>query len=430
MSGGDPIKVLFISANTERINITPLPLGLSSVFLATQDAGHKVKLVDLMAENDYRSSISEAVDSFAPEIIGISVRNIDDQNMEKPRFLLDQVKKVVACCRNISRVPIVLGGAGFSIFPAAALSYLEADMGIQGEGELAFPLLLKRLERGEDLSGTPGLYLPASGLQGKRVLERNLDKFPLPNASSFSLVASAKEELWIPLQTRRGCPMNCSYCSTATIEGRTIRKRRPDLIIEEIKSYAAAGFRLFYFVDNTFNLPESYAKEICRKIIESEPAISWRCIIYPNRVDKELVGLMAKAGCREISLGFESGCEQILQKMNKRYTPDQVRQTAAMFKDCGIKQMGFLLLGGPGETRGSVEESLEFADSLNLDSMKITIGIRIYPYTALAATAVDEGLIRPADNLLFPRFYIASGLQDWLYETVRRRMTERPNWMF
>ncbi|MEQ8254318.1 MAG: B12-binding domain-containing radical SAM protein, partial [Smithellaceae bacterium] len=110
MSGGDPIKVLFISANTERINITPLPLGLSSVFLATQDAGHKVKLVDLMAENDYRSSISEAVSSFAPEIIGISVRNIDDQNMEKPRFLLDQVKKVVACCRNISRVPIVLGG--------------------------------------------------------------------------------------------------------------------------------------------------------------------------------------------------------------------------------------------------------------------------------------------------------------------------------
>lgn len=430
MSGGDPIKVLFISANTERINITPLPLGLSSVFLATQDAGHKVKLVDLMAENDYRSSISEAVDSFAPEIIGISVRNIDDQNMEKPRFLLDQVKKVVACCRNISRVPIVLGGAGFSIFPAAALNYLQADMGIQGEGELAFPLLLKRLERGEDLSGTPGLYLPASGLQGKRVLERNLDKFPLPNASSFSLVASEKEELWIPLQTRRGCPMNCSYCSTATIEGRTIRKRRPDLIIEEIKSYAAAGFRLFYFVDNTFNLPESYAKEICRKIIESEPAISWRCIIYPNRVDKELVGLMAKAGCREVSLGFESGCERILQKMNKRYTPDQVRQTAAMFKDCGIKQMGFLLLGGPGETRGSVEESLEFADSLNLDSMKITIGIRIYPYTALAATAVDEGLIRPADNLLFPRFYIASGLQDWLYETVRRRMTERPNWMF
>jgi len=430
LSGGDPIKVLFISANTERINITPLPLGLSSVFLATQDAGHKVKLVDLMAENDYRSSISEVVDSFAPEIIGISVRNIDDQNMEKPRFLLDQVKKVVACCRNISRVPIVLGGAGFSIFPAAALNYLQADMGIQGEGELAFPLLLKRLERGIDLSGTPGLYLPASGLQGERVLERNLDKFPLPDASSFSLVASEKEELWIPLQTRRGCPMNCSYCSTATIEGRTIRKRRPDLIIEEIKSYAAAGFRLFYFVDNTFNLPESYAKEICRKIIESELAISWRCIIYPNRVDKELAGLMAKAGCREVSLGFESGCERILQKMNKRYSPDQVRQTATMFKDCGIKQMGFLLLGGPGETRGSVEESLEFADSLNLDSMKITIGIRIYPYTVLAATAVEEGLIRPEDNLLFPRFYVVSGLKDWLYETVRRWMTGRPNWMF
>lgn len=424
------MKVLLISANTERTDILPLPLGLSSVFIATQNAGHKVKLLDLMAENDDQSSIREAITSFGPEIIGISVRNIDDQNMAKPRFLLDQVKKVVAECRKFSCVPIILGGAGYSIFPESALGYLKADMGIQGEGEMSFPFLLDRLERGEDLSGTPGLYLPGSGLQGKRIFEKNLDRFPLPNTAHFSFSVPDKQELWIPLQTRRGCPMDCSYCSTATIEGRSIRKRQPDLIVEEIAGYVGAGFKLFYFVDNIFNIPEDYAKEICRKIIASKLVISWRCIIYPQNMDEELIGLLAKAGCREVSLGFESGCEQILRKMNKRYSPDQVRQVSAMLKDYGIKQMGFLLLGGPGETRESVQESLEFADSLNLDSLKITIGIRIYPHTTLARTAADEGLILPEDDLLFPRFYVVPGLKDWLYDTVCRQMAKRRNWMF
>ena len=101
-----------------------------------------------MTEKDDRLSIREAIASFDPEIIGISVRNIDDQNMEKPRFLLDQVKKVVTDCRNFSGVPIVLGGAGYSIFPESALNYLEADMGIQGEGETSFPLLLECIDTG------------------------------------------------------------------------------------------------------------------------------------------------------------------------------------------------------------------------------------------------------------------------------------------
>jgi len=423
------MRVLLISANTEHINILPLPLGLNCVAVAARNAGHDVRVIDLMTEKDNRSSVREAIVAFHPEIIGISVRNIDDQNMENPRFLLDQVKKVVTDCRNFSGVPIILGGAGYSIFPESALNYLEADMGIQGEGEMSFPLLLDRIERGVDLSGIPGLYVRGLGLQGKRSFVKNLDRLPLPDAQISSLSAFDKQEYWIPVQTRRGCPMDCSYCSTATIEGRSIRKRRPEFVTEEIASHVNAGFQWFYFVDNTFNIPLSYAKEICRKIIESELVISWRCILYPGNIDKELIQLMARAGCKEVSLGFESGCERILRKMNKRYTLDTVRQTSEMLKAFGIKRLGFLLLGGPGETRKSVEQSLVFADSLNLDALKITIGIRIYPYTALSRTAVDEGLILPEDNLLLPKFYIIEDLKDWLRETVRRWMADRHHWM-
>ena len=90
--------------------------------------------------------------------------------------------------------------------------------------------------------------------------------------------------------------------------------------------------------------------------------------------------------------------------------------------------MGFLLLGGPGETRSSVKESLAFADSLPLDRLKITTGIRIYPDTRLSELAVREGSIKADDDLLHPRFYLSKGLEGWLQEAVEEWMRERPHW--
>ncbi len=421
------MRVLLIAANTEKINIVPLPLGLHYVAAATQDSGHDVLMLDLMTHDDFRLTISETIKSFRPDVIGISIRNIDDQVMHGARFLLDDVKSVIQACRSESTAPIVLGGAGYSIFPQAVLAYLDADMGIQGEGEAVFPQLLERLERHADPAGLPGLYLKDRGLQGERSFIRGLGELPASGVHRF--LSAYDRDLWMPFQTRRGCPMNCSYCSTAAIEGRTIRKRSPAAVVEELKNCVTAGFRQFYFVDNTFNLPQSYAKEICRLIIDEGIPIDWRCIFYPGHTDEDLIKLMAEAGCREVSLGFESGCERILANMNKRFTPEEVRKTSLMLARQGIRQMGFLMLGGPGETRESVCESLAFADSLPLDTMKVSQGIRIYPYTALAKIAVDEGRIRPDDQLLAPAFYMVREIEDWLAQTVKARMAERPNWM-
>ena len=105
------------------------------------------------------AALREAIHEFNPDVIGISVRNIDDQSMENTQFLLDDVREAVAVCRSLSKAPIVLGGAGYSIFPESSLEYLGADMGIQGEGEKAFPALLKRIERG------PGLFRRARPLR-------------------------------------------------------------------------------------------------------------------------------------------------------------------------------------------------------------------------------------------------------------------------
>ena len=385
-------------------------------------------MVDLMLEKDAQSALKEAIEGFRPDIIGISVRNIDDQNMENPRFLLDRAKEIVSGCRSLSKAKIVLGGAGYSIFPERALSFLGADMGIQGEGESAFPALIERIEQGTALSGVCGLYLRGKGLQCKRQFARNLDTLPLPDTDLWFLPAQ-KEDLWMPVQTRRGCPLNCSYCSTGTIEGRMIRRHSPEAIVKWMAHWRKAGIRQFHFVDNTFNLPPSYAKAICRKLIDDGLDIRWWSILYPAHVDEELVDLMSKAGCEQVSIGFESGSERILKNLNKKFALKGVRLISEMLSDHGMKQMGFLLFGSPGETRESVEESLAFADSLRMDTMKITLGVRIYPDTALAKIAIDEGMISSQDDLFAPRFYLAKGLEDWLPKTFGEWAATRPHWV-
>ena len=423
------MRVLLVSSNTEQINMPVLPMGLASVAAATKNAGHEVKLLNLMSHGNSQKLIEEAIQDFNPELIGVSVRNIDDQCRETPRFLLEPVKEVVSYCRILSSAPIVVGGAGYTIFPQSALDYLGADMGIQGEGEQAFVRLIERLQQQADITELPGLFLPGRRAKRRGELIRKLDEFPLPvpDQLSFPLTLNG-QQIWVPLQTRRGCPMHCSYCSTPAIEGKIIRKRSIALVVKAISGFSEAGFSYFYFVDNTFNLPASYAKKLCDHLIARKLDIRWRCIVYPRGIDEELIEKMARAGCIEVALGFESGSAKILRYMNKKFLPEEVQHIAQLLQKYEIDRMGFLLLGGPGESKETVLESLSFADSLQLESMKITTGIRIYPSTPLAQTALREGVLTPTNNLLFPTFYLAQGLEPWLQETLDQWMKFHPNW--
>jgi radical SAM superfamily enzyme YgiQ (UPF0313 family) len=219
--------------------------------------------------------------------------------------------------------------------------------------------------------------------------------------------------------------MDCSFCSTGAIEGKSIRRRSPDSVVKWLVDLRQAGCRRFCFVDNTFNLPPSYANDLCRKLLRAELDSEFWCIVYPKWIDSGLVELMRQVGCTQISLGFESGSDRMLGSLNKRFNRGEATAAAKMFGDAGIARRGFLLLGGPGETRATVEESLALADTLNLEGLKITVGLRIYPHTPLAGTALQEGLIQPGEDLFQPRFYLAAGLRDWLPERVAEYQASR-----
>lgn len=425
------MRVLLISANTETINMPVLPLGMACVAQAAEQAGHAVRQVNLMVHARAIQELEPTLKTFKPELIGISVRNIDDQSSGKPKFLLEPVRDVVRVCRKHSSAQIVLGGAGYSIFPQRALEFLEADMGIQGEGEGAFVQLLERLETGGALGEVPGLYHRKLGIENPPQVTKDIDTFVLPDAAKqmWQIETASNENIWLPIQTRRGCPLNCSYCSTPIIEGRRIRKRSIDRVLDAMTAYAAAGFERFFFVDNTFNLPPGYAKNLCRAMSRSLKNIQWRGILYPARLDEALAAAMAESGCSDISLGFESGSDRMLAGMNKRFAIKDVRRSAELLKRHGIRCMGFLMLGSPGETRQTVLESLEFVDSLGLDAVKVTVGVRVYPGTILGDHAEKIHAVDSNDGLLRPAFFIEAGMETWIRDTVGAFMAARPHWI-
>jgi radical SAM superfamily enzyme YgiQ (UPF0313 family) len=413
------MRVLIVATNTARLNMPTMPLGAAHVYEAARSAGHDVRFIDMMHHDD----LPAAVAAWNPRVIGLSVRNIDDQEMDDPTMLVEQVKPVVAACRSTSAAPLVLGGPGYSIFPTRVLDLLGADYGIAGDGEEPFVALLDALERGSDPAGLPGLHVAGGPRAAPPPASSHTQRWPLPRPELWSYVDPETPDLWVPVQTRRGCPNDCSYCSTWMIQGRRIRSLPPDVAARGMADMARAGFRRFYIVDNSFNIPRPYALELCRLLSRLDEPITWRAILYPQNVDEELVDAMHEAGCVEVALGFESGSPRILRAMNKRYTPRDVRSVSDMLDAHGIRRMGFLLLGGPGETRETVEESLAFARSLRLDMLRITVGIRIYPGTPLARTAVQEGIVAPDDDLFEPRFYLAPGLAPWIHERVTPGVT-------
>jgi radical SAM superfamily enzyme YgiQ (UPF0313 family) len=424
------MRVLLISGNREDVDMRVPALGLTCAGAAAENAGNETMLLDFLTEKDPRDAVMRAVKGFQPEAIGISVRNIDNQKMIGVRFLLDQALDAVKYCRDASSAPIILGGAGFSILPQPILDYLKDDIGVQGEGEIVFPELLKRLKNHESIDELPGVFQRGKPAPIRRSYSKDLDSYILPAPSAFAKTLYGAKDAPVPIQTRRGCPLSCIYCSTPLIEGRQLRWRTPESVISWMIPWIKQGFNKFYFVDNTFNLPPSYAINLCSKIIAANLKISWHCILFPGGLDAKLIELLARAGCTEASLGFESGSPAILSRMKKQFSLDEVRKASGLLKQYGIRRMGFLLLGGPGETKVTVEESISFAESLQLDSIKLSAGIRIYPKTDVAAQAMHEGIITLESDLLFPHFYIAKGLEEWLPEKIAEQASRHPEWTY
>ena len=426
------LRVLLVYSNRARILEPAPPIGLAYVATATRAAGHDVRFCDLMVARDPRAELRRALDRFKPDVVGISVRNIDTIVAQRVTRHLDELDALLAAVRAHGEARIVLGGPATSILGPRTLERLDADFAIVGEGEVAFPELLSAIAGGRGFQGIGGLCYRDGG---------RIEAIPPVRQEAFG---SSRMEDWIDwrayeraggtwaIHTKRGCPMQCLYCSYPVIEGRRLRRRSAAEVVDEIEHVAATvGPRTFEFTDSTFNVPESHARGICEEVLRRKLRVNLSAVgINPLSVSEDLFALMRRAGFISLVISPDSASPAMLRNLRKGFTVEQVRNTARWARASGISCAWFFLFGGPGETNATAEETVSFVEENLAWKRFLTVmltGVRILPGTDLAECAASSGYI-PADrDLSDPMFYFSEDLDEaWLLARIDRAIARCP----
>ena len=233
------------------------------------------------------------------------------------------------------------------------------------------------------------------------------------------------------IQTQRGCPLKCCYCTYPVIEGRRSRFRSGEAIVDELRQMSAHGIRYVFFVDSVFNTKTSHVVETCEAILRAKLDLQWECFLRPGGLTKELLQLMQRAGLRHIEFGSDSFSDTTLASYGKNLKFSEIHEASQLAHSVGVQYSHFLILGGPGETADTVEETLSRATTLPAAFFFATIGMRIYPDTDLwKQFAPERQGETAADYLEIPRFYLAPGLPaQGLHTRLRELQRTASNWI-
>jgi len=259
---------------------------------------------------------------------------------------------------------------------------------------------------------------------------RLISRIAAPDRSLFNVARYHSEGGMANVQTKRGCPFSCTYCTYPHLEGRVMRLRPVEEILTEIRSLVHDyGVSYLYFVDDIFNYPPAFASELCRAMAAEKVPVSWSAFINPDFITPGLMEEMLAAGCDAVEFGSDSGSPQMLKNLHKSFTVEDLRMASLLCKEMGVDFAHYMLFGGPGETRDTILESFALMDELEPTAVITMTGIRIYPNTALHRTAIDEGLVQESASLLEPVFYISPAIRDCFSELVTSEAMKRRNWI-
>jgi radical SAM superfamily enzyme YgiQ (UPF0313 family) len=424
-----PSRVLLISVNRCTVPDPVFPLGLAHLNAALRRAGHQTRWLDRFCQGD---GLAETLRQFQPDLVGLSLRNIDDVQIRCREKFYDELAPLTAALRQHSQAPVVLGGSGFSIFPQRLLALTGADYGIVGEGEAGLLALVETLKNGGRFSRVPSLVYRCAGKIVINPAAPSLPQGPVmaedrpPEIARAYLAASDT----LNLQTQRGCPLRCCYCTYPLIEGRSCRRRPPEIVVAELESLQEQGAKFVFIVDSVFNSSPQHVTEICEAILRRNLKVSWGCFLRPRGLTGELMDLMARAGLSRIEFGTDSLSDVTLRAYMKDFTFEDVLASSELARQRNLDCCHFLICGGPGETPATLQEGFENSRRLEETAIMAMVGMRIYPGTPLCARAVAEGLIEAEADLLAPTYYLAPGLtEEVIFSKLREFSRRLPNWI-
>ena len=434
------MKATIISLNRNRTPVPVVPYGACVIAEAASRRGHDVRVLDLMFKKDPEGSLVRELQQRPPDIIGISMRNLDNNDMLKPVEYISGLVRATATAKAVAEAPVVLGGSAMAVMPEALLRATGADLGVLGDGETVFPLLLDAFSNGCRPQDVPRV---ACIRDGKYTVSGN---GPLPLDPDSQLIAPDYRR-WlnvrayqtrmsaIPLQSKRGCPFPCVYCTYGAGEGQHYRLYPPAAIVQAVERLTRSGFKDIEFVDNVFNSPLEHAMEICEGIAGSAARPRLQTVeLNPQFVDMGLLAAMKTAGFLGVGITAESAADPVLKGLAKGYTVADVHNAARAVRKADLPCLWVFMLGGPGETRDTALETVRFATSVlrGGDAAFFNVGIRIYPDTELEAIARREGLLTmSAGEMIEPAFYFSPDLEvDWVMELLRHTARKHKNVLY
>jgi len=417
------MKILLISTNWETSPYPVYPIGMGMVATALKEKDHQVELFDFLQSGCSFDAVLEEIKRVQPELVGLSLRNIDNVNAVNEHRYIDSVQKIVACVRDGCSAPIVLGGSAFSIMPEEMLEKIDADYGIVGEGEVLICELVKEIE---------------SGTRPKQQIFRapqQLKDCAIPSAFYDPKMVEyyMNHGKTISIQTKRGCNKHCIYCSYPFLEGSALRMRNPITVVDDIERLVAkCSDSYIFFVDSVFNDSEGNYRKIIHEMHRRNISVPWTAFFTPGGdLDDEIVSLMKKTGLDAAEVGADASTDITLKGIGKDFTWDDVVACNELFLRHEVTTAHYYMFGGPGETPETVMQGIENIHNLRQTANFMFMGIRILPGTALMTQAKKEGIVTEKTDIIDPIYYIAKGLdRDWLEKTLTEGFADQFNCVF
>jgi hypothetical protein len=426
------MRILLIATNQadrymNRMAVRPVPVGLAYVAAHLDPARHRLQVLDLMFSTDAIQDTAAAVRQLQPEVIGLSLRNLDNQSYLNPVWHLPAVRTLLDHLRSVSSATLVCGGPAFSILPAACFEYLRPDLGLAGDATAAFARLVDCLESDVPYTTLPGLVSAERGGTVVRDGQFTESFHTPPRLDLLDLPRYDKAGFGIGVVSK----LAPYYYATGTQQGQTNgadwRIRPAAEVVEEVRRLQRDyGIRKVFFIDSGFNTPLPQAKELCQAILRADLQIRWNSYLRPGECDAELITLMQRSGCALALLNSTAGDETEPSALAEHL--ERVGRLTTLCRDGGVPFTLALHFGNPGETHTTVEQKLAFLHRQAPAFATLRVATRILPHTPLATRAIEEGLISAEADLLKPTFYLAAGVRDWLVEHLRAAAAAQPRW--
>lgn len=421
-------SILLVSANRHTIPYPVYPLGVSYLkgYLESNLENFSVEIFDCNLRSN--AELGETISLLKPSYIGVSLRNVDGANSLDRSSFIEGYREIIDAIRAVSNSPVIVGGAGFSIYPKAIFDEINPDYGIVGEGEESLRRLIVALENGEDVSLIDGIVLYKGSSYTCNRHKSYLNSLNVAFEQSLTSYYWQKSGM-LNIQTKRGCPFSCIYCSYPIIDGRIVRTLDPDLIVNNlIRLNRETGIDYLFFTDSVFNISNSYNIELAEKIIRSGLKIRWGAYFAPFNLTNEMLKIFKASGLTHIEFGTESFSDSQLVNYGKRFTFSEVLECSNLCLKHNIYYAHFLILGGYGENMASISETVENSKRISYSVFFPYWGMRIYPKTRLQELAIEKGVITQENNLLEPTYYIEKGVD--IEEAKRLAISTGKAWIF